>query len=458
MKTRFLPDVARNPVSLLGAGITTVAAGLFLFVFLADLFGIHTNPYIGMVFFLLMPAAFLLGLALIPVGVWRERRRRRLGLSGSEFRWPSLDFNQPRTRRIAAIVGSLTLINILIVSLAAYRGLEYMDSVAFCGQLCHVVMEPEFAAYQDGPHSRVKCVDCHIGEGADWFVKSKLSGTRQIFAVMFNSFDRPVPTPVHDLRPARETCEQCHWPEKFHGDKIEVVPEFAEDEANTKSETALRLHVGGSRRSLGLASGIHWHTNADNEIEYIATDEKRQEIPYVRLTNRRTGEVTEFAVEGADPARLEGERRRMDCVDCHNRPTHVFFMTAQRAVNTAMAEGQIPTDLPYVRREGVAVLETSYTAKEEALASIERSIRGFYQQNYPDLVATRRADVDRAIAGLSRLYSRNVFPRMRVTWGTHLNNRGHVDAPGCFRCHDDNHKARNGRTIRQDCDLCHDIE
>jgi hypothetical protein len=304
----------------------------------------------------------------------------------------------------------------------------------------------------------VKCVDCHIGEGASWFVRSKLSGTRQIFAVTFNTFERPVPSPVHDLRPARETCEQCHWPDKFHGDKIEVVPEFADDESNTRSETTLRLHVGGGAAQ-GRATGIHWHTSADNEIEYVATDASRQEIPYVRLTNRRTGEVREFVVEGTDAGAIAaGERRRTDCVDCHNRPTHAFFMTAERAVNNALADGHIPADLPFVRREGVAALKVGYPSSDEALAGIDRALRAFYRGEYPALADSRGGDIDRAVGGLQRLYARNVFPGMGVTWGTHLNNRGHMDAPGCFRCHDDNHKTRDGQVIRQDCDLCHSLE
>lgn len=454
----WLPDVLRNPVSVVGAGITTTAAGLFLFVFFADVLGIHTNPYLGMVFFLAMPALFLLGLVLIPVGIVRERRRRRLGLGPSRFDWPTLDLRDPHTRKITGLVSVLTLANVLILSLATYRGLEYMDSVEFCGQLCHVVMEPEFVAYQDGPHSRVKCVDCHIGEGAGWFVKSKLSGTRQIFAVALDSYERPVPTPVRNLRPARETCEQCHWPDKFHGDKLEVIREFSEDEANTVSETTLQLHVGGSQAA-GRATGIHWHTSANNEIEYVAVDDKRQEIPYVRLTDRKTGKVKEFMVDGTDAAKLAGgERRRMDCVDCHNRPTHAFAMSPERAVNRAMATGHLPTDLPFLRREGAAVLKVAHNSRDEAFTAIDKSIREFYAQHYPSVATERKAELDGVVTGLQRLYGRNIFPRMGVTWGTHVNNRGHMDTPGCFRCHDDQHKTSSGEVIRQDCDLCHAMQ
>ncbi len=262
----------RSPISVIGMVLTTISAVLFLIVFLADLFGLHTNPYLGIVFFLILPGLFLFGLALIPLGAWLERRRRAAGRSPAQRHWPRLDFNDPAQRRAAIILFVLTMANIVIVSLAAYRGIEYMDSVAFCGQVCHTVMKPEFTAYQDGPHSRVTCVQCHIGPGASWFARSKLSGTRQLIAVSLQTYSRPIPSPVQNLRPARDTCEQCHWPEKFHGDKIRRVIEYADDEKNTESVTTLQVHVGGGSERLGIATGIHWHMNVANEIEYVATD------------------------------------------------------------------------------------------------------------------------------------------------------------------------------------------
>src|SRR4029453_5714208 len=308
--------------------LTTISASVFLIVFLADLFGLHTNPYLGILFFLVLPGVFLFGLPLIPLGAWLQRPRRG-----------------------AVITFALTMANIVIVSLAAYRGIEYMDSVAFCGQVCHSVMKPEFTAYQDGPHSRVTCVQCHIGSGASWFAKSKISGTRQVLAVTFHTYSRPIPSPVQNLRPARDTCEQCHWPEKFHGDKIVRVFEYGEDEKNTESITTLQVHVGGGSERLGIAPGIHWHMNVANEVEYIATDDKRQVIPWVRVKDR-FGNVREYTAEGAKPEEFaKGERRRMDCMDCHNRPSHPMAATPERAVNQRMARGDIPKTLPFVRRE-----------------------------------------------------------------------------------------------------------
>ncbi len=438
----------RSPISVAGMVLTTISAVLFLVVFLGDLFGLHRNPYIGIVFFLILPGVFIFGLALIPLGAWVERRRRAAGKAPSEVHWPRIDLNDPVQRQTAVILFALTIANVTIVSLAAYRGVEYMDSVQFCGQVCHSVMQPEFVAYQDGPHSRVTCVQCHIGSGASWFARSKLSGLRQVYAVAFHTYSRPIPSPVEALRPARDTCEQCHWPEKFQGDKLVNVYEYADDEANTESVTTLNVHVGGGSQRLGIATGIHWHMNVANEIEYIATDDKRQVIPWVRVKDR-FGKVTEYIAKGTTPEELaKGERRRMDCMDCHNRPSHAMAPTPERAVNDAMASGLIPLTLPFVHREAVQALKAGNSA----------ALREFYRTTQPGVFASRAADVERAVTAVQDIYQRNVFPAMNVGFGTYANNIGHVDSPGCFRCHDEEHTSKDGRTISQDCETCHAFE
>ena len=448
----------RNGVSIIGMALTTLSAVLFLIVFLADLFGLHTNPYSGIIFFLILPGVFLFGLALIPIGAWFERRRHSRGRPAAELRWPKLDLNDPVQRRATVLIFALMLANIVIVSLAAYRGVEYMDSVQFCGQVCHGVMQPEFIAYQDGPHSRVTCVQCHIGPGASWFARSKVSGTRQVFAVTLNTYTRPIPSPVQNLRPAREVCEQCHWPEKFHGDKIRRVSEYGEDEKNTESVTTIQVHVGGGSERLGIAQGIHWHMNVANEVEYIATDDKRQVIPWVRIKDR-FGNVREYTAVGTTPDQLaKGERRRMDCMDCHNRPSHPMAATPERAVNEMMSRDEIPKTLPFARRETVKALKATYPTQDAATEGISRALRDFYRTQYSDIYMTRRQDVEKAVAATDRAYRRNVFPEMHVQFGTYPNNIGHMDFPGCFRCHDDNHKSKDAKTIGQDCDSCHKIE
>jgi nitrate/TMAO reductase-like tetraheme cytochrome c subunit len=416
------------------------------------------NPYLGIVFFLILPAIFVFGLLLVPAGMAVERRRRLRVGPDRPLVWPILNFNEKRMRTMGFVVAVLTVINGVVVALAAYKGVEYMDSVPFCGQLCHTVMRPEFTAYEDGPHSRVACVQCHIGPGAPWFVKSKLSGLRQVYAVTFHTYETPIPTPVTNLRPARDTCEQCHWPAMFHGDIVNVVREYASDETNTETATTLQVHVGSGGTGPGGASGIHWHVNQGNRVEFIATDERRQVIPYVKLTDP-AGNVREYVIEGVSASDLaKGERRTMDCIDCHNRPTHAFAASAERALDHAIGFGEIPRTLPFIRREGVALLKVAYANRDAATSAIAEKLGQFYKANYPDIYAGRRAEVDQAVRATQRVYSRNVFPAMKVTWGTHPNNIGHTDFPGCFRCHDDNHKTKDGRTIPQDCELCHKME
>jgi hypothetical protein len=454
MSFRF--SLLRNPISLVGMLLATSSSLLFLVMFLADLFGLHTNPYIGIVFFLIIPGVFIFGLLIVPLGAWLTRRRQLHPQAPTP--WPRLDLNDPVQRRGVLIFTALTAANVVIVSLAAYRGVEYMDSVQFCGQTCHTVMKPEFTAYQDSAHSRVACVQCHIGPGATWFAKSKLSGTRQLFAVAFNTHSRPIPSPVQALRPARETCEQCHWPEKFHGDKIRRVVEYSEDEKNTESVTTLQVHVGGGSERLGIAQGIHWHMNVANEVEYISTDDKRQVIPWVRVKDR-FGKVREYVADGVTPEQLaRGERRTMDCMDCHNRPSHAVAATPERAVNELIARGDIPKTLPFIRREAVKALKVEYPTQDAAEREISRALRDFYRSQDRAVYMESRQDVERAVQATTGIYRRNVFPEMRVQFGTYPNNIGHMDFPGCFRCHDDSHKSKEGKAISQDCETCHSIQ
>jgi nitrate/TMAO reductase-like tetraheme cytochrome c subunit len=443
----------RNGVTIFGAALATTGAVLFLLFFLLELFGYHGNPYMGMLFFLVLPGVFVAGLAIIPLGVWLERRQRAAGKEA--WQWPVLDFADPAQRRAVAAFSALTVVNVLIVGVAAYKGVEYMDSPRFCGQLCHEVMEPEWTGYQENAHSRVACVQCHIGPGAPWFVKSKLSGLRQVYAVTFNTHSRPIPSPVHDLRPARDTCEQCHWPEKFHGDMVKTIQTYNDDEANTESVTTLRMHVGGTRMAAGRASGIHWHVSQQNRIEYVTTDDARQTIPWVKLIDAKGREVVyrKAGVSDADLAR--GERRTLDCVDCHNRPAHTFALSAERAVDDALAAGAIDRALPFVRREAVAVLKTSYPTRDAALSGIAAGLTGYYRTNHPGV---SQDAVRQAVATAQGLYTRNVFPTMKVTWGSYVNNLGHEAFPGCFRCHDGEHVGPEGKTISQDCSLCHEME
>jgi len=447
-----LPSAARNPISLVGVSIATATAVVFLVLLALEMGGQIRNPYFGLLLFIAVPAVFLLGLLLIPVGVWQRRRRLAAGHGAED--WPVIDLRLPRTRTVVFVVSMLTIVNVLIVSLAAYGAVHHMESAEFCGATCHTTMEPEYAAYKVSAHAKVSCVSCHVGPGSEALVASKIAGTRQLWQLFTNNVPTPVPAPVHNMRAARETCATCHWPEKNHGDKLKQIREYADDENNSETVTTLQLHVGGGDAVAGIGSGIHWHMNLDNRIEYISTDPQRQVIPWVKLTDR-AGKVTEFTVDGTTPEVLaKGEYRVMDCLDCHNRPAHTFEPTAERAVDNAIARGEIPRSLPFVRRESVAALKTVYPSKDVALAGIAAKLREVY---HPPSGEAPKA-MFRTIEAVQGLYATNVFPAMKVGWGTYPNNIGHMASQGCFRCHDDNHKAAGGKTIAQDCESCHEMK
>lgn len=445
----------RHPLTLAGIVLTTMSAVSFLGFFVIDLFGVHANPYLGIVAFIALPAIFVLGLTLIPVGVWLARRRSLRGLGPALLEWPRVDLNRTRTRQVVFAVAVLTPVNFLILSLAAYKGVEAMDSDGFCGQVCHQVMEPEFVAHQSGPHSRVACVTCHIGSGAESFMKAKVNGVHQVYAVLLNTHRRPIPTPVTNMRSAPEVCESCHAPDRYFGEKTRAFREYADDEKNAESVTTVRLKLGGVD-STGVASGIHWHAAPGHQIEYVATDEARQTIPYVRV-KAANGTFTEYFAEGTTVP-PPGPLRRMDCMDCHNRVSHTFAKSAERAVNEAFAAGALPATLPYLRRESLRLLKASYPTQEEGLRGIAAGVSDFYAREYPAFKSGSAGDIDRAAVQLQAIYRRSVFPSMNISWGSYPNNRGHMEFPGCFRCHDDGHKTREGRAIAQDCTFCHELD
>jgi nitrate/TMAO reductase-like tetraheme cytochrome c subunit len=451
--------LGRNPISLTGAVLTTSSAFTIIAFWLFEILlggGAARYPYAGILFFLILPAVFVLGLLLMPVGALLRRRQLRRRGELPEL-YPRVDFGQPLLRRAVALIAFATFCNIVIFTTASYQGVKFMDSVQFCGTVCHTVMQPEYTAYVNSPHSRVACVQCHIGPGASWFVRSKLSGVRQVFAVALDDYPRPIPSPVTSLRPARATCEQCHWPQRFEGNRLLVLNHYDTDKANTSETTVLLMKLGG--QNARGPEGIHGHHLAPGvEIHYVAIDRKRQVIPEVSYTapNGKTTVFRSTTIKATPEQLANGEHRLMDCMDCHNRPTHTFQLPGD-ALDKAMSEHYINTDLPFIKKEALAVLKTKYSSRTVARQRIAATLRNFYKTQYPQVVATQGAQLEQAIQAVEKIYSRNVFPQMDVTWGTYIDNLGHMNYPGCFRCHDGNHVAANGQTIPNDCSTCHDI-
>jgi nitrate/TMAO reductase-like tetraheme cytochrome c subunit len=444
----------RNPVSLAGIALAIVSlANIFLFV-LIDLIAVKPSPYIGILAYMVSPAFLVFGLILILAGTLLERRKK---VVSTEF-YPRIDLND-RAQRSAVISFMTFLIVFVVVSSAgSYKAYEFTESVAFCGQLCHTVMSPEFTAYQLSPHARVACVDCHVGQGATWFVKSKLSGSRQVFAAAFNTFPRPIPTPVHNLRPAQDTCEQCHWPKKFYGGQLKVFTHYANDEKNTMRQVRMLIKTGGGDPATGAPEGIHWHMNISNKIEYIAADEKHQIIPYIHVEDQQ-GRVTDFYAKDSTLSKdqiAKSPRHRMDCVDCHNRPTHIYVPPDQ-SVDQSLQARRLDASLPFIKQEAVTVLTATYATTGAALQGIAKGMDDFYESKYPEVARNKQLEIRNAVTEVQQIFQRTTFPEMKLNWQTHPNNLGHYYYNGCFRCHDGQHVSNDGRVIGRDCNQCHTL-
>ena len=447
----------RNYISLVGAAVALACLASILLLFLIEVTGRRDSPYIGIFAWVIIPSILVFSLIAIGIGFVRERRRQSVSVDGA-VTYPSIDLNDPRRRKFFLIFLGVTFLFVSVSAFGSYQAYEHTESVSFCGQTCHAVMKPEFVAFQNSPHASLSCVDCHVGEGARWYVKSKLNGVHQLYAVTFNTFDRPIKTPVANMRPANDTCAHCHWSEKFLGTKLKAFDRYAYDQNNTRRQIRMLMNVGGGSPETGPVSGIHWHMNLANEITFISTDAQRQVIPWVQAKDSN-GKVTVYVAGNSQLSQEQiqsASKRRMDCIDCHNRPAHIYN-PPDTALDTAFAANRLDTSLPYLKRQAVEALSKPYTTNDEAVKTIASSLGDFYRTNYTQLYSEKRASVDGAIAEVQRIYQRNFFPEMKTDWQAHPNNIGHLQSSGCFRCHDGEHKSSDGKVIRNDCNICHTV-
>ena len=445
---------SRNWISIAGAMLVFISFAGGSVLFLVEMLSDQAAPYLGINYLLFM-AMLVFGSIAIPVGMLREGRRRRAE-GGGEPRELRIDLARAtHPYAVLSFMASLFVV-VLLVGIGSYRSYQATESSSFCGQMCHSVMEPEWTTYHLSAHARVDCVECHIGSGAGWYVRSKLSGLRQIWAVTVENYPRPIPTPIRNLRPARETCEECHWRRKFTGYKENVRSYFLSDEQNTRHDLRMLVKIGGEKTAFMKGSGIHYHMMIARSIEYVAVDERRQEISWVRVT-RADGSVTEYRNEDyeLDDSELNGrEVRKMDCMDCHNRPAHQFPSPVE-SVNQALAEERLAADLPYIKVEAVRALDDGYASSSDAMVKIANKIRGFYGREYPEVIRKRSDDLTRAIQEVQSIYSNSIFPGMKAKWSAYPNNIGHVESPGCFRCHTDSMISEDGDSIFHSCNECH---
>ncbi len=449
-----LPNSYYNFISYIGSIIALIATvTLLLFVVQIFIFDID-NVYFDLFTYIVVPGFLVLGLLLIPIGMFRKNKRLKKGTEVSDDKVLVLNLRDPKTRNAVIIFSIVTTFFIIFTAIGSFKAFQYTESVEFCGKLCHKVMNPEYVAYQNSPHARVKCAECHVGEGTSFYVKSKMSGMRQVFKYMMNSYVRPIETPIENLRPARETCEKCHWPQKFYTNALRHEKYFLADSANTEWDIILNMKIGASHQSLGLAEGIHWHINKDFQIDY-KSDKKRDTIFWVKITDKKTGKETIYK----DPditMNSETEPRVMDCMDCHNRPSHEFH-SPSNYVNNVLASKNTFASIPWLKSAAMEALKISYSTTDSAVSMLKNMITKYYQDKYPALFKSYSKVLDSAIEGIKDAFSMNTFPEMKVTYKAYPMHIGHLESNGCFRCHNGKFKSSTGKVISKDCNLCHTI-
>ena len=452
------PKSFYNWISITGFIMVVNSLILILLLFIFSMISAQSNIYLGLYIYIILPVFLVLGLLLIPIGILSKIKKKE-AVEDIPVGWPVLDMNLKKHRSSLLKISIITFIFLVASAMGSYSAYKYTETVEFCGKLCHQVMEPEYTTYLNSSHARVACVECHVGEGAGWYVKSKMSGLYQVYSVMFHKYPRPIATPIQSLRPARETCERCHWPLKFYARKLVSQRSYLTDSTNTEWNISMLLKIGPEHSAMGLSEGIHWHINKDFKIEYASNSKDRESIPWVRLTNLKTGEVKVFNDEEnkLDKKALDTlEKRQMDCMDCHNRPSH-NYRSAPNYVDNAMISGLIPKNLPFIKKAAMEALKVPFTDKDTALSTINSLITSYYKNDHPAVYAGNVMRVSKAITAVQGEYRKNAFPYMRADASRYLNHIGHIESDGCFRCHSDRHKTAQGETISRNCDICHTI-
>ena len=453
-----MPKNAYNWITITGFLLAVNSLIVIILLFLFSLLASESNPYMGLFTFIVSPAFMVLGLLMIPIGILNKQRKMK-GKEPAKQNWPILDMNHKIQRTAVIRISIITLFLLVATAMGSYEAFHYTESVPFCGTLCHDVMEPEYVAYQHSSHANVKCVECHVGEGAGWYVKSKLSGLYQVYSVLFNKYSTPIETPLRNLRPASETCEKCHWPQKFYSQKLRNLRSYVADSGNTEWNTSLLMKIGPQYSAKGLSEGIHWHINKGIKIEYIAGSNDRESIPWVKLTDLKTGKVKIFMDEEnpMDKKAMDTlEKRTMDCMDCHNRPSHKY-LSAPNFIDNAMVSGLIPTNLPFIKMAAMEALKISYNTKDSAHIEIRNVVTNYYKDELSGAYDNELERISKAIVQIQNTYDQNVFPFMKVEASKYLDHIGHLESDGCFRCHSDRHKTATGETISRNCDMCHSI-
>jgi thiosulfate reductase cytochrome b subunit/nitrate/TMAO reductase-like tetraheme cytochrome c subunit len=458
-RRKLLPRIFYNPITMTGTAMAIVSFLLISALTVIEFFTETSGAYAGIITYLVFPVFLVLGILMIFFGVFRENRRL-LAKKIDENALPIVDLNNPKHQMLALAFLSAGVILVIFTIFGSYKVYNYTESDTFCGEVCHDVMLPEYTAYKESPHAQVGCVKCHIGSGADWYVKSKLSGLYQVYATLTDIYPRPIPTPLNDLRPAEQTCEQCHWTKHFYNDIYFERDYFTTDTGNSHTKISMKIDIGGGNSNIGNNEGIHWQMNLLNEITYFAEDRERQVIPWVKARNTQTGKETIYFRRGTTIApdnRDVSNTRKMDCIDCHNRPSHAY-KNPSSVFNSLMAVGRIDTTLPNIKSIVNNAVEIVATSRATAESDIRKYVTNYYQTVYPSIAKSKADEIEQAVRQAGRVFMSNYFPEMKTNWRQFPNNIGHLYSSGCYRCHDGEHVTNDGKTLTMNCDKCHSIK
>jgi NapC/NirT cytochrome c family, N-terminal region len=441
-----------TPLGMIGVGITTVFFVLSVLGLIVHMSGMVKNPYAVIITIVLFPTCMFFGLLLVPVAaVMRRRKIFAQSLTRTGF---IIDLGNEHHRKVILLLLVLSAINISLFSTVIYQGYHYMDSTAFCGTVCHTVMAPEYTAHERSPHSDVACVECHIAPGIGGFLQAKFAGLKQLKDIVIGSYHRPIPNPVKELPSAAATCENCHSPNRYFGDKKKVFIKYSNENQKTPEKQEVVLHLGGHDPISDRFKGIHWHADPDIQIYYQPLKADLTKIGAVRVV-RANGTVKMFN-SGTKNNNLPW--RHMDCTDCHNRPTHIFDDPVER-VDFGLYSRKISADIPGIRQDSLTVLRNQYKTREEAGKEILPDLKKLQEKrNGKDFVSQNEQAILKTAAYLKEEYLGNVWPKLKISWGTYKSEIGHQHADkgfGCFRCHDEEHATDSGDTISQDCGRCH---
>lgn len=454
-----LPKSFYSWTTIAGAVLSSISFLLIVFTLaISFLAPSGSGNYLGLFTYIILPVFLVIGLALIPIGTVRKMKRDKIREVKREAKFPIVNLNDPSQRRAVFIFIIGTAIFLLFTGLGSYEVFHYTASNEFCGTMCHSVMEPEYVTYHGSAHARVVCVECHVGSGASWYVKSKLSGLYQVYSVIAKAYPKPIETPIHNLRPAQETCEKCHWPQKFYDPKFVTKKHYLTDEENTEWNIQFLMKTGPQHSAMGLSEGIHWHINPDVKIEYTSNF-KRDTITEIVYTNLSTGKTRVYSNrEGSfETVEASEQTKTMDCLDCHNRPSH-DYLSPTHFVDNEITAGNISRSIPEIKLIAMEVLVKELPTSDSAMKYISHKINCYYQEYYEEFYKENKPLIENAIAAIQDGYSKNIFPFMKAQWNKYPNFLGHVESMGCFRCHNDEFRSDDEHIISNDCNLCHSIK